>query len=270
MLPKAILHQILQNLEDCKDIMSFCQTSKAHHKLCEQDLIYILTKAIEKKYGRDGSQFTKLLFRDIKRSEFISPPFAYLSGTGLYQREFDSMPDTPIHKLTAVTWKDIQNSLKHLSKSFKNNQTPKMKKYYALLIALRENVYKRKSVIPLDTVSLVLLHDKSKLIHNGDSKFTRERLKYIGLQQCDSADPVYKMLKSQNFDLFIDELIKFNKHRFSNVEYPLHVEYPLILSNHTPKQIVKILCSVLNGIYIKLYDVDNKFNRFETRALNLQ
>lgn len=259
--PKNVLHQILQHAGDCREIMSFCQTNSEHYELFKKDAVYVLIMAIENKYKEhDVQQFTKQLYTDIKRCGLKSPPFAYLSGTGIYQKEFDQMPVKQISPSTNVTWKEIRDSLLYLSKSFKDNRIPKSKKYYPLLRALNQNLYKRNSTIPLDTMSLVLPSDKTKLIYNGESRFSRARLKYIGQRDeggkaCDINDPVFKMLKSINFDKYIDEIIKLNKHRWTTPHrFDARFHYPLVIPSdtHTQPVLIKILCAILKGFICSL------------------
>jgi hypothetical protein len=120
-------------------------------------------------------------------------------------------------------------------------------------------------------MSLVIPSEKAKLIHNGESKFSRARLKYIGQRDehgntCDINDPVFKMLKTLNFDNYIDEIIKLNKHRWTTPHrFDARFHYPLVIPSdtHTQPVLIKILCAILKGSKIKLYDIDNLFKRLD-------
>lgn len=268
-LPEHILHQILQNTGDCRDLFSFSQTSRSNYNIFKKDAIHVLRMLlIKKNIEMDVGE----LYSDIKRCTLKSPPFAYLSGTGIYQREFDEMPDKQISSTTSVTWSQIRESLLYLSKCFQNNRIPKSKKYFPLQMALNLNLYKRNAIIPLDTMSLLIPSEKTKLIHNKESKFSRERLKYIGQRDengntCSPDDPVYLLLTSLNFDKYIDEIIKLNKHRWSKSHCREYLIYPLVIPRNANVQsiLIKILCGVLKESPVKLYDVDNKFARFDRR-----
>lgn len=228
-LPVEVIDEIVSNLDSCKNILNFCIINSKNKELCKNDSLYLIKRAIGKKYPTfQINNFIKQISDDIDKLDKKSSPFSYLDGKGVYQEDFDAMTDTKIAKRNYYTWKDVRNSLLYLSESIKTD----------------------KSLSDIDVDEFLPLVDSI----NSGVELPDTLQESLDIMKKIIVKRVNDIKNLGNFDRFIDLFIIFNKFKWTTNDYNKYnykdIKFlpPVYFKKDTDKHkyILTILCKILN------------------------
>lgn len=185
-LPTEILFEILSQMDNCRDILTFCITNSKNKEMCQKNVIYIIKKTIEKKYPNfQIKKFISQIEEDAKKVLLDSQPFSYSKGSGVYQEEFNQMPSKFISKYNRYNWSDIKDAFIYISKCLETN-------------------------VEINFLEILPLLDTMWGFGLTEMHTTGEHTYIIDIL----SNQKFKKLKGYNFDKFIDAFIRYNKHRW--------------------------------------------------------
>ena len=240
-LPVEMIYQIVTSMDSCSDILNFCITNSENKSICKENSHYLIKKAIERKYpGFRVTEFTKQISEDFDKALRNSSEFSYLNGTGIYQKDFDAMPDTFISATNRYRWTAIKTSLLFISQALKDKRTITM------------------------TGQLLPFMDSF-----GDFKFNSEARPFLEIFRTRR----FGDFQSLYFDSFIDIFVRLNKESWA----PIYEKYAVTTgpfcfnftgsvdppSGDKQKYILTILCKILNrkkrGDFSEQHEIFDKF-----------
>lgn len=235
-LPNEIIYNIVASMENCRDILNFCIINTQNKEMCQKNAKYLIRKAIERKYPNFPiKDFLLQIENDILNVGKESAPFSYLNGNGIYQKEFDMMPDSRIGIYNRFKWTEIKDNLLYISKCIKNNELPDLLKILPFL----------ESMWGFNLTSFYSTGDYTRIIDILNN--------YNDIHATESAKRKnFESLKKFNFDKLIDVFIRFNKYKWIPQEDYRRFNQPQFsfsghIDNDENKYILSILCKILKG-----------------------
>lgn len=233
-LPKEIINEIMSNMTSCSDILNFCITNSENKNLCKDNALYFIKEAIHKKIPEfNVNEFIEKL----DRINQTSKKFSYLQGTGIYQKEFDALPNININPAHPYTWADIKTFLLELSKilnqDYEDTQIPE--------IRLK------------DILNKFTWEFTENLPPNSKGRGTRQNNVIDDiLNPYKNFEENYKKLKELNLDEYIDIFIRkwvINNNKafkFESKDYCFNIIPSIKSVEQKDKYILTILCKILN------------------------
>jgi hypothetical protein len=232
-LPNEIVYQIVAKMENCRDILNFCITNSQNKEMCQRDSVYLIRKAIERKYPNFPiKNFLLQIKDDIVKAPLDSPLFGYLNGNGVYQKEFDQMPESQISNFNKFKWSEIKENLLYISKCLQTDELIKLER----IIPFSNSMWGFK---------LTPFHSMGEHTHIFTTLSS-----YIS----SPTKRLFEGLKEYNFDILIDALIRFNKHRwnfdytrFNQPQFKFTGYVDFNVERNGDRYLITILCKILKG-----------------------